>query len=72
MKKALRIDAIYSANSSWFNAYAQVDLLIDRDDNVMNLFEMKCYKTKLLNCKVIRIQGKMCFSPGLQLMASRK
>jgi hypothetical protein len=43
IKKSLRIDAIYSTNSSWFNEYAQVDLLIDRDDNVMNLCEMKFY-----------------------------
>ncbi len=41
LKKALRVDAIYSTNSSWFNEHAQVDLLIDRDDNVMNLCEMK-------------------------------
>lgn len=41
IKKALRIDAIYSINSSWFNANAQVDLLIDRDDNIMNLCEIK-------------------------------
>jgi hypothetical protein len=43
IKKSLRIDAIYSSNSSWFNENAQVDLLIDRDDNVMNLCEMKFY-----------------------------
>lgn len=43
LKKALRIDAIYSKNSSWFNAEAQIDLLIDRDDNVMNLCEIKFY-----------------------------
>lgn len=41
LKKALRIDAIYSTNSAWFNENAQIDLLIDRDDNVMNLCEMK-------------------------------
>lgn len=58
IKKALRIDTIYSKNSSWFNDYAQVDLLIDRDDNVMNLCEMKFYnapytmdKTYYLNLK---------------------
>ena len=39
----MRIDAIYSTNSSWFNDNAQVDLLIDRDDNVMNLCEIKFY-----------------------------
>lgn len=43
IKKSLRIDAIYSTNSSWFNENAQVDLLIDRDDNVINLCEMKFY-----------------------------
>ncbi len=43
IKKALRIDAIFSTNSSWFNEHAQVDLLLDRDDRIMNLCEMKYY-----------------------------
>jgi AAA+ ATPase superfamily predicted ATPase len=43
IKKALRIDAIYTTSSSWFNENAQVDLLIDRSDNVMQLCEMKFY-----------------------------
>jgi len=43
IKKALRIDAIYTLSSSWFNENAQVDLLIDRSDNVMQLCEMKFY-----------------------------
>lgn len=43
IKKALRIDAIYSTNSSWFNERAQVDLLIDRDDRIINLCEIKFY-----------------------------
>jgi hypothetical protein len=43
IKKALRIDAIFSTSSSWFNENAQIDLLIDRDDNVINLCEMKFY-----------------------------
>lgn len=41
IKKSLRIDAVFSTSSSWFNENAQVDLLIDRDDNVINLCEMK-------------------------------
>lgn len=41
IKQALRIDAIYSTHSSWFNANAQIDLLIDRSDNVMNICEFK-------------------------------
>jgi hypothetical protein len=43
IKKALRIDAIYTVSSSWFNKNAQVDLLIDRSDNVMQICEMKFY-----------------------------
>lgn len=47
IKKALRIDAIYSTNHSWFNENAQVDLLIDRADNIINLCEMKFYNAQL-------------------------
>ena len=43
IKKALRIEVIYTTSSSWFNENAQVDLLIDRSDNVMQLCEMKFY-----------------------------
>jgi len=43
IKKSLRIDVVYSTNSSWFNTNAQIDLLIDRDDNIINLCEMKFY-----------------------------
>lgn len=45
IKNALRIDAIYSLNSSWFNSDAQIDMLIDRDDNIINICEMKFYNT---------------------------
>lgn len=45
IKKALRIDAIFSTNSSWFNDTAQIDLLISRDDNIINLCEIKFYNT---------------------------
>lgn len=48
LKKALRIDAIYSINSSWFNANAQVDLLIDRGDNVMHICELKFHNAPFL------------------------
>ncbi|MGN7784971.1 AAA family ATPase [Niabella sp. 22666] len=43
IKRALRIDAIFSTNSSWFNDLAQIDLLINRDDNIMNQCEIKFY-----------------------------
>jgi AAA+ ATPase superfamily predicted ATPase len=43
IKRALRIDAIFSTNSSWFNNVAQIDLLINRDDNIMNQCEIKFY-----------------------------
>jgi len=45
IKRALRIDAIYSINSSWFNENAQIDMLIDRDDNIINICEMKFYNS---------------------------
>lgn len=43
IKIALRIDAIYTLSSSWFNGNAQIDLLINRSDNVMQVCEMKFY-----------------------------
>ncbi|MBX2972130.1 MAG: hypothetical protein KF797_03420 [Flavobacteriales bacterium] len=45
IKEALRIGGVYSVEGSWIGkgdeSGAQVDLLIDRDDNVINLCEMK-------------------------------
>ncbi|MBS1546530.1 MAG: ATP-binding protein [Bacteroidetes bacterium] len=44
IKQELGITGIHSAEGSWFSKGspgAQVDLLIDRDDNVVNLCEMK-------------------------------
>ncbi len=45
IKDALRISGIHSSEGSWIGkgdeSGAQVDLLIDRDDNVINLCEMK-------------------------------
>jgi len=41
IKSALGISGIQSTVSSWVNDQAQVDLVIDRNDQVVNLFEMK-------------------------------
>ena len=43
IKKELGIAKNYSINSSWHNEHAQVDLVIDRDDGIINLCEMKFY-----------------------------
>jgi AAA+ ATPase superfamily predicted ATPase len=43
IQRALRIDVIYTTSSSWFNENAQVDMLIDRSDNVLHICEMKFY-----------------------------
>jgi len=47
IKEALGIQAIYSTQGNWIKKGkvqgAQIDLLIDRDDNVINLCEMKFY-----------------------------
>lgn len=44
IKNGLRIGGIYSTSSSWFNDHTQVDLVIDRDDNIINLCEIKFHK----------------------------
>jgi AAA+ ATPase superfamily predicted ATPase len=43
IKKELGISAIFSYHSSWINEKAQIDMIIDRDDNIINLCEMKFY-----------------------------
>ncbi len=43
VKKALKCDQIQSKNYSWHNPKAQVDLVIDRNDDVVNLCEIKFY-----------------------------
>ena len=43
VKKGLKCDQIQSKNYSWNNDKAQVDLVIDRDDDVVNLCEIKFY-----------------------------
>lgn len=41
IKKELGISGVQTAIASWHNSEAQVDLLIDRNDQVINLFELK-------------------------------
>ncbi len=41
IKRALKIEGIASKNYAWSNSKAQVDMVIDRDDNWINLCEMK-------------------------------
>lgn len=43
IKKELGVAKIYSIHSSWLNDKAQIDLLIDRDDGIINLCEIKFY-----------------------------
>ena len=43
IKKGLKCDQIQSKSYSWNNDKAQVDLVIDRDDDVVNLCEVKFY-----------------------------
>jgi hypothetical protein len=43
VKKGLKCDQIQSKNYSWHNDAAQVDLVIDRDDDVVTLCEIKFY-----------------------------
>lgn len=48
IKRALKIEGIASKNYAWSNANAQVDLVIDRDDNWVNLCEMKFYNDEFV------------------------
>ncbi len=41
IKMALGISGIQTSVSSWYNEHAQIDLVIDRKDQVVNLCEMK-------------------------------
>jgi AAA+ ATPase superfamily predicted ATPase len=43
IKRELKIGAVASRNSTWRNENAQIDLVIDRADNVINLCELKFY-----------------------------
>lgn len=43
IRKSLRLEAIQSEISSWSNDEAQVDMLIDRADRIINLCEIKFY-----------------------------
>ncbi len=45
IKRELGVEQIYSVHSSWHNDKAQVDLVIDRDDGIINLCEMKFYQS---------------------------
>lgn len=59
IKYGLGISGIHSVDGSWFakggNGGAQVDLLIDRDDNVINLCEMKFWNGPFtIDAKVAR------------------
>ena len=46
VKKALKCNQIESKNYSWHNPKAQVDLVIDRNDDVVNLCEIKFYNNE--------------------------
>ena len=58
IKKALKIEVIYSTNHSWFNENTQIDLLIDRADNIINLCEMKFYNAAVTIDKKIYLKLK--------------
>jgi len=45
IKVALRCDQIESTHYSWSNKKAQIDLVIDRNDNISNLCEIKFYNS---------------------------
>ncbi len=46
IKSALGISGVVSSISSWADSDTQIDLLIKRNDNVLNMCEIKFYNTK--------------------------
>ncbi len=48
VKAGLKCDQIRSKNYSWYNNKAQIDLVVDRDDVVVNLCEIKFYNEEFL------------------------
>jgi uncharacterized protein len=61
IQKAIGISGIYTEQSTWFSAKAQIDLLLDRSDNVITIAECKFHKTPyaLTHHDVKNIQNKM-------------
>ena len=61
IKKALKIEGIHSINSSWSTEGAQIDLVIKRADNWINLCEMKFYNTpfKIGNTELKDLKNKV-------------
>ena len=57
IKEALRIGGVYATTSSFYKKGtsaekgAQIDLVLDRNDQIINLFEIKFYKDELLLSK---------------------
>ena len=56
IKKSLNIAGVHSVQGAWYQREAegmgaQIDLIIDRDDGVINLCEMKFYNTKYVLTK---------------------
>lgn len=47
VKKGLKCDQIQSSNYSWSNDKAQIDLVIDRDDGVITLLEIKFFNDEM-------------------------
>jgi AAA+ ATPase superfamily predicted ATPase len=46
IKNALGIANVFTTHTNWHNEQVQIDLLIDRDDNRINLCELKFYQTE--------------------------
>jgi len=78
IKKALRIDAIYSTASAFFKKGnddepgLQIDLLIDRNDHVINLCEMKFYAGELTISKSMAMEFRNKIANFKSLSKTRK
>lgn len=53
VKQALGISGVLTQEYAWRNSTAQIDLLIDRQDGVINLCEMKFYSAEIANMEAV-------------------
>jgi hypothetical protein len=78
IKKALGISGIYSETSSYYHQGkadqqgVQIDLLIDRKDNVINIFELKFYVEPFILAKSYANNLREKMSVFKQLTGTRK
>lgn len=72
IKKALGIGGIQTNTSSWANDMALIDLIIDRADNVINIFEIKHSKRPFIISKKYDLELRNKLQKFSQVVNTKK